>query len=71
MLGFAGWACDQLFPSSSPSYFAVPFQLFWYGLVIGTLIGCLGTTLLKSFMMPMFLMQIALVAAAGCILWHI
>lgn len=67
--------CDQLFPASSASssYFSValPFQLFWYGLVIGTLIGCMGSTLLKYFVLPMFLTQIALAAAAGFILWHI
>jgi len=63
--------CDQLFPSPGSYFSALPFQFFWYGLVLGTLIGFMGTTLVKSFVLPMFFVQIVFAVAAGCVLWHI
>lgn len=68
--------CERVFPGTTAqaaSYFSVtfPLQLFWYGLIFGTFIGCMGSTLLKSFVLPMFLVEIALLGAAVYILWYI
>lgn len=68
--------CEHAFPETTAqaaSYFSVtfPLQLFWYGLVLGIFIGCMGSTLLKVFVLPMFLVQIALLGASLYILWHI